>query len=58
MLFMHVILSAVMLFVIVGVLALSLEADHRRQGLPTSRLGAPERSAAAPQTVVSLGSAE
>ena len=58
MLFMYVILAAVILFVIVGVLALALEADHRRQGLRTSRVGSPDRSAAALQTVVSLASAE
>lgn len=58
MLFMHVILFAVILFVIVGVLALGLEADHRLQGSSASRAGSPDRSAAAPQTVVSLASAD
>ena len=58
MLFMHVILSAGILFIIVGVLALAIEADHRRQGLRTSRVGSPDRSAAAPQRLVSLALAE
>jgi hypothetical protein len=47
MLFMDVILSAGILFVMVGVLALAIEADRRREDLRPSQVGSPDRSAAA-----------